>query len=158
MMFGAREGVVLHPSETPPWLTIYGDLCSMQPDRLIAEVLRDFDLRREDAPAASSVHTIRADLKPGREHRGLKNAVLELDAETKVLRRVVLYRETAGARLTTTFTLVETKNQDEIEYPLDGKEGKREFFSTDYKPEERRRLLSHLFGQRGPEWLRSLKK
>lgn len=157
MMAGAREGIVFHASETPAWLTMYGDLCSMQPDRLIAEVLRDFDLRREDPPAGSSVHTIKADLKPGRGH-ALKSALLELDAETKVLRRIVLHRETAGTRLTTTFTLVETKSQDEIEYPLDSMEGKREFFSTDYRPEERKRLLSNIFGPRAHEWIKALKK
>jgi hypothetical protein len=155
---GSKEGVLLQPAETPRWLTVYSDLCSMQPDRLIIEVLRDFDLRREDAPAGSSMHIIKAELKPGRWHPALKSAVLELDAETKVLRRVALRRVINDTTLTTTYTLVETKPQDEIQYPLDGQEGKREFYSSEYKPEERRRLLATLFGQRAAEWIKLMKK
>ncbi|MCE9531854.1 MAG: hypothetical protein K8T89_12125 [Planctomycetes bacterium] len=90
--FASREGALITPAETPRWLSVYSDLCSMQPDRLIAEVLRDFDLRREEATEGSPIHIITADLKPGRWHPALKGAVLELDSETKVLRRVVLQR------------------------------------------------------------------
>lgn len=159
MTFGPREGVLIEASETPRWLTVYSDLCSMQPDRLIAEVLRDFELHREDGPAGSPVHIIKADLKPGRWHPGLKGAILELDAETKVLRRVVLQRMAGeGVNLTTTYTLVETKNQDEIQYPLDGREGKREFYTASYKPDQRQRLLFPLFGQRASEWMRPMSK
>ena len=155
MTFGPFEGVLFKPDETPRWLSSYSDLCSMQPDKLIAEVLRDFDLHREDAPAGSPIHVIKADLKPGRWHPALKGAILELDAETKVLRRVVLQRVSPGGNLTTTYTLVETKSQDEIQYPLDGKEGKREFYTADYKPEQRQRILPLLFGQRASEWMRT---
>jgi hypothetical protein len=155
MTFGPREGVLFQPSETPRWLQVYGDLCSMQPDRLLAEVLRDFDLDREAAPDGSASHTIKATLKPGRWHPALKEAVLELDAETKALRRVTLRRvPVEGVNLTTTYTLLETKNQDEVEYPLDGREGKREFYTADYKPERRQQLLVPLFGQRASEWMR----
>jgi len=159
MTFGPREGVLLSPTETPRWLSVYSDLCSMQPDRLIAEVLRDFELHREDAPEGSPVHVIKADLKPGRWHPALKGAILELDAETKVLRRVTL-RRSAGddTPLTITYTLIETKSQDEIQYPLDGKEGKREFYTADYKPEQRQKLLYPLFGQRASEWMKPMPK
>jgi hypothetical protein len=158
MTFGPAEGILLTPAETPRWLSVSADVCSMQPDLLITEFLRDFDLRREETPG-SPVHTIMADLKPGRWHPALKSAILELDGETKVLRRVVLHRTTInGVNLTTTFTLIETKSQNEIQYPLDGKEGQREFYTADYKPEKQKALLAQLCDKRAAEWARPLIK
>jgi len=159
MTFGPREGILLTQAETPHWLSVYSDLCSMQPDKLLSDVLRDFDLQREDSPTDSSIQIIRANLKPGRFPAAVRSAVLEIDTETKVLRRLVLQRPAGGPgfqapSMTTTYTLLETKNQDEIEYPLDGREGKREFYTANYKPELRQKFVFPLFGQRAVEWMK----
>ena len=58
-------------------------------------MLRDFDLRREDSAdtgRSPTVQVVRATLKPGRRHPSIRSALIELDAESKVIRRLVLER------------------------------------------------------------------
>ena len=158
MTDGRTEGIRIAAHEAPQWLNAFGDLCTMQPEKLLGEVLRDFDLRREDDDK-SPVHLIRAELKPGRFHPSLRTAFLELDAESKVLRRVVLQRLWAGRTVTTSYTLIESltlANADR--YRLEGHlrkgSNQMEIYTAKYKPEERGRLMRILFGQRAADWFR----
>ncbi len=158
MTDGRTEGIRIGAHEAPQWLNAFSDLCSMQPENLISIVLRDFDLRREEDDK-SPVHVIRAELKPGRFHPSFRTAVLELDAESKVLRRVVLQRAWAGRTVTTSYTLIECMtlaNGDRyrIEGHLRKGSNKMEIFTADYKPEERGRFMRILFGQRAADWFR----
>ena len=76
-----------------------------------------------------------------------------------MLERVELHRKTAkGIDLTVTFTLEETKNQDEIEYPLDGKEGEREFYTAEHRAGTTIALFGVYFRQRAAGWMRPLPK
>ena len=76
MTFGADKGVLIAPTETPPLLTAYCDLCSMQPERLISDVLRDFDLHSEDPVATCRFKSLRrianraGGVLPSRAHAG----------------------------------------------------------------------------------------
>ena len=158
MTDGRTEGIRIGAHEAPQWLNAFSDLCTMQPEKLIGEVLRDFNLRREDDDK-SPVHVIRAELKPGRFHPSLRTCVLELDAESKVLRRVVLQRLWAGRTVTTSYTLIESltlANSDRyrIEGHLRKGSNKMEIYTSDYKPEERGRFMRILFGQRAADWFR----
>jgi hypothetical protein len=99
------------------------EMFSMRVETLLTEVLSDFDLKRETTEAVGAVatHRIRADLKPGATSPRLRAAVLEIDAETRVLRRLVLHRTRRGEPLATvTFTLVETRTQPDDTYTLEG--------------------------------------
>src|SRR4051812_28438563 len=98
MAFGSRRGIRFGPDEVPGWLAVGFDVWSMQPDTLLGEVLRDFDLRREppDPGQPGTTVTTRATPKPGHTHPKLRGARLEFDAETRVVRKLVLERTRIG--------------------------------------------------------------
>src|SRR5262249_30465772 len=98
-------------------------------------------------PAAPpGTRVIHAELRPGRIHPGLQSATLEIDAESKVLRKVVLTRALRGARLATvTFTLVETGRRSDARYQLEGHlDDGAVIYSRDNQPQRRRLLLLRL--------------
>jgi hypothetical protein len=89
-----HRGVRFESGEIPEALGLVCDVHSMRLETLLEDVLRDFDLRREEAAGSGGV-VIRAELKAGREHPNLRSAVLELDVESKVIRRLVVDRQFA---------------------------------------------------------------
>jgi outer membrane lipoprotein-sorting protein len=135
--------------ETPEYLALVCDVYSMKIETLLVDVLADFDLQR--VAGADGVYVIQAELKPGRTHPSLRSARLEIDAETKELRRVELERTFRGRHITTTFTLVETRTFDVSKYELDGHlREPHQIFSREFQPERRRGLAFGLFGAREP--------
>ena len=121
LAFGAvTRGVRLDPDEVPRSLEQASDLYSMQLETLLSNIRRDFTLTREPLPDSSGV-LISATLKPGRYSPTLRGATLELDPETKVVRKLVLNRVLNGQPFATvTYTLVETGTQDDAKYQLEG--------------------------------------
>jgi hypothetical protein len=121
LAFGAvNRGVRLDPDEVPRALEQASDLYSMQLETLLSNIRRDFTLTREPLPDSSGV-LISATLKPGRYSPSLRGATLELDPETKVVRKVVLNRVLNGQPFATvSYTLVETGAQDDSKYQLEG--------------------------------------
>ena len=83
MAFNTRRGIRPGPDELPSWLKVSFDAWSLQPDTLLGEVLRDFDLRREppDPGQPGTTVAIRATPKSGHTHPELRGARLEFDAE-----------------------------------------------------------------------------
>ena len=144
MAFGSRRGIRFAPDEVPGWLKVGFDVWSMQPDRLLGEVLRDFDLRREppgpDQPGTTVA--IRATPKPGHTHPGLRGARLEFDAETKVVRKLVLERTRTGRPFATvTYTLIDTQTRDDRLFELEGHlEAPYEIYTRENEPQNRRDL------------------
>jgi len=156
---GPKRGVRIDPEEAPRWLTMNCDISELRPEHLLNELLRDFDLTRE-AGSSPAVQVIRAELKPGRWTPALRSAVVELDTETKALRRVVLRRQPSGGRtVTTTYTLVETATQNDDRYRLEGHlVDPFEIYSTENQPQRRRDVLTLLFGPRGVDWIKPVPK
>jgi hypothetical protein len=124
---------------------------------LLGEILRDFDLVREEGETPAT-QVIRATRKPGRVAPPIRSAVLELDTETKALRRVVLDR--VGPRsITTTYTLVETQTQADDQYRLEGHlTSPYEIFTADHHPERRGPILQLPFGPRALDWFKPTPK
>jgi len=157
--FGGRAGVRLDADEVPRSLDAACDVMSMRPDTLLDDVLRDFDLRREPPAAdAPGVRVIDAALKPGHAHPALAAARLELDAETRVIRRLVLHRTRGGQPVATvTYTLVETAPQDDGKYALDGHLlPPAEVYTRDRDPARRRDILRLWLGG-AADWSRPKK-
>ncbi len=115
-----QVGIRFDPAEAvvPKELAITCAVCTMQLETLLGDVLRDFDLKSESPrrDADGWVDTIRATLKPGREQASVKAALLEIDGQTHVVRRLVLDRN----ETTVTYTLVKTGKLDEDQYKLEG--------------------------------------
>ncbi len=156
-----KEGVRFEADEAdeadlPPQLAVTCDVNSMRLETLLDEVLADFDLERADAPAGEP-RVVRARPKPGRGHPTLREAVLEIDAESNVLRRVVLSRALRGRPLArVTFTLIDAAPQPDASYQLEGHlDADASVFTREFRPLRRRPLLAALFaglaGQKSPE-------
>src|SRR4051794_27328767 len=144
MAFGSRRGIRFGPDELPGWLKVSFDAWSLQPDTLLGDVLRDFDLRREPPGPGQPGTTvaIRATPKPGHTHPEPRGARLEFDAETKVVRKLVLERTRMGQPLATvTYTLIDTQTRDDRLFELEGHlEAPYEIYTRENEPQRRRVL------------------
>lgn len=156
---GPHAAVRIEPKENPPrWLTVMCDTCEMRPEALLNEMLHNYNLTRHESPDQAVQH-IRAELKPNRWHSPLYKAELELDTDTKVLRKVVLYRSIGSNNNTTTYTLVETQTLPDDYYRIEANlTAPFKIFTADGPMEPRRRIMAQMFGPRGAEWIKPLPK
>ena len=122
--FGPHTAVRMEPDEVPYWLNLYCDLHSLNVEQLLGEVLSRFELTRETGPGDSGSSTIRIlatapiELRP---FPSIRTIELEIDAETRVIRRMVVRRVLNGQPFATvTYTLAETDALDPANYQLEG--------------------------------------
>jgi hypothetical protein len=155
MALGPRHGLRIEADEATEYLTRLCDLFSMRPETLLNDVLRDFELRREEA-ADAGMQIVSAEPRPERRHAAIRQATLEIDAESKVVRRVRLERAFLGQPMpTVTFTLAESRPPDEALYQLEGHlASPHRVFSRTAEPERRRELLMRWCGPQARRWLR----
>lgn len=113
-----KEGARLAANEVPEALAQACELRSLELESLLRTILADFDLRRE--PASSGADVIHAELKADTVSK-YRSALLEVDTESGVLRRVELHREHQGRVVAViSAALVESSLQDETNYTLEG--------------------------------------
>jgi hypothetical protein len=95
-------------------------------------------------------------MKPGRTHPSIKNVVLEIDAESRVVRRMVIERMyKVQPFATVTCTLVETQTLDDGKFQLEGHlVAAYTVYTHDFEPGQRRELLSRWFGRQVGSWFR----
>jgi hypothetical protein len=160
--FEPGRAVRLEPGEVPRWLSLCCDLYCIRLEQLLGTVLRDFTLEREtpdDEPAgavAPATQVVRAIMKPGRTHPSIKSVVLEIDAETRVVRRMVIERMYKGQPFATvTCTLVETETLDDDKFQLEGHlAAPYTIYTRDHEPGRRRELISRWFGPQVGSWFK----
>jgi hypothetical protein len=158
--FEPHRAVRLEPSETPRWLNLCCDLYCIRLEQLLGTVLRDFDLERETAGdgsgSVSGTQVVRANMKPGRSHPSIKSVVLEIDAESRVVRRMVIERMYKGQPFATvTCTLVETETLDDDKFQLEGHlVAPSTIYTRDFEPARRRELISRWFGPQVGSWFK----
>jgi hypothetical protein len=103
-------------------LAMICDINSMTVPALMDDVLADFTLRAEGpaADSAEATNIVWARLKPGRSHPFISAALLEIDARSDVLIRLVLWVTRDGRENgTVTFTLLDGARQDDSQYRLE---------------------------------------
>ena len=146
--YGRRAGLKLEPDEIPAWLDTSCDILSMQLETMLAEVLRDFTLTKDEKASGDGAVVIDAVGDPQRKAKWLKDARLEIDAETKVLRKVVVNRWDRERRLVTvTYTLAGMETQPDGSYQLEGRlETPSVVYTRTNKPEKRVEILTKLYG------------
>lgn len=154
-----KRGVRFDADEVPEFLAAGISIRSLQFETLLEEVLQDFELKR--MPGAG--HRIRAELKPGHSHATLRWAELDIDPDTKVVRRLVLQRTFHGTDVgTVTFTLEETGTQQDEAYQLEGHlDAGASIFTRENRVQRMRTLIEHFGPHFGPAFrnqLRSLLK
>lgn len=149
LALGTGKGFRFPAEETPVWLRLGAEVYSMQVDRLLDDVLRDFDLaRQEPMPGlpASSI-TIKATLKPGHRHPALRGALIEFDGQTRIIRKLVLERSRFGQPMATvTYWLVDTETRDDRLYELEGHLETPFEILNEMNEMQRRQLLGRFFG------------
>lgn len=119
-------GVVYEPDEINEPIATACDLMSLRTVTLLGELLADFDLARRDSRPGDPVR-IEAVFRPspGARPRLVRDVQLDVDLETKAIRKAVLRRNAPGPlggrhALTLTFTLAETGDLDPTRYSLVG--------------------------------------
>jgi hypothetical protein len=151
---GRKRGLRLEAAEVPPGLSRICDTHSMQFDRLLSQLLQDFELTWEspDATTLPQTRVVHAVRKPGRSRGSVQEARLEIDAETKVIRRLIVKRWSrtwsTGWRLdTATYTLVGSEAQPDLCYQPEGHlEAPFVIYSREHEPEKRNAILTRLYG------------
>jgi len=108
-------------ADLPKAVAVICAVNSMSVPRLMGEVLADFDLHADpsaqDADGAKTL--VWARLKPGRSHPLLSDVLLEIDPETNVLNRLVLWTTRDGhPNGTVTYTLRESSELSDDRYQL----------------------------------------
>jgi hypothetical protein len=154
MAFGPHRAIRFTRDEVPPWLALGCDIFAMRLETLLDEVLRDFVLERTtDGAGMPAAQVVTATVKPGHQHPNLRQARIEIDAETKVIRRLVLTRTRQGQPFATiTYTLVESRPQDDSKYVLEGHlAAPFEVFTPTTHPQECRKILDGWFDPRHGE-------
>jgi hypothetical protein len=153
--FGPHTAVRMDSDEVPLWLNVYCDLHSLNFEKWLGEVLNRFELAREtrSGDADRSTIVVRARAKPRAvtpQAPYVGSAELEIDAETRVVRRMVVRRLSNGEPFATvTYTLAETNTLDPAGYQLEGHlSSPYEMYTRDNKPDRRKELLYRWFGPR----------
>jgi hypothetical protein len=114
-----RLGLRFSPQDVPEPLARACDIRSVRLETLLRDVLKDCDVAWEGT--SGEQQTIRATPKAGREVHSLRRAILQINPRTRVVERLVLDRQLGGLPLATaTFQLIETGNQPERAYQLEG--------------------------------------
>jgi hypothetical protein len=158
---GPHTAVRMEPDEVPYWLNLYCDLHSLNVEQLLGEVLSRFELTRETSQRDSGSSTIRILARAPIELRpfpSIQTIELEIDAETLVIRRMVVRRTLNGQPFATvTCTLAETDALDPANYQLEGHlTDPSEIYTRDHEPQRRKELLTRWFESRAGRWLRPL--
>jgi hypothetical protein len=144
---GNNQAVVVHPEEMGLPLRYIGDLYTLNLETLLASFLRYCRLELSDE--AAGLRVITATPRRQWSNRPLRRAVIEVDRDTGVIRRLVLERELERISAVTTFTLVESRVADTSLYgPLGHLSPSGEVFGTETDIGDRRALIVSWFGTR----------
>jgi hypothetical protein len=161
--FGPHTALRMEPNEVPDWLNLYCDLHSLNVEQLLGDVLNRFDLTRETSASSSDASTIRVtararDRDIPRPVPSIEGAEIEIDAETRVIRRMVVRRVWKGEPFATvTYSLLETDALDPAVYQVEGHlSDPSEIFTRDHEPQRRKELLGRWFGARAGRGLRTI--
>ena len=159
--FGPHAAIQLEPAEVPDWLGLYCDLHSLNVEQLLGDVLGRFDLSRDDGPSADESSTIRVVARArsvAPRVPGVATVEMEIGAETRAIRRMVVRRTWNGQPFATvTYTLTETDDRDLSDYRVEGHlSDPSEVYTRDHEPQRRKELLTRWFGARPGRWPRPI--
>ncbi|MCC6511890.1 MAG: hypothetical protein IT423_22515 [Pirellulaceae bacterium] len=107
LTLGQRRAVVLDSEEMGAPLRYIGDLYSLNLETLLQSFLKHCQLEMSDGPGDTTM--IVATPRQQWSNRPLKRATIEIDRETKAIRKLVIEREFDRSSSIATFTLVESR-------------------------------------------------
>jgi len=153
MTLGPRRAIEVGADEMGIPLRYIGDLYTLHLETLLQNFLKHCRLERAEGPAGTDIITA----VPRRRwsERPLKRATIEVDRETKAIRRLVVEREySSQSSSVVTFTLVDSRLADEVMYRPQGHltEPYR-LFSRETEATKRRELMVNWFGPHAERWI-----
>jgi hypothetical protein len=140
-------GIRFEAAEVGEPISAWCDVLEMEVESLLEDLLRDFELSVEGT--AGEPFVIHARPRPERPHPRLLSATLELEPESKILKRVQLHKRIRGGGTAhVSFTHVESRPLIDSLYRLEGQLAEdAQIFSRDNLPERRRLVLFGIFGR-----------
>jgi hypothetical protein len=156
-----RRGLRIVPDEQGPGLLWMAELYGLRPETLLSQILAHCRLREDPRPGSSYPRIIHAEPRATSRQVWLRSATLELDAETKAVRKLTLKRanKTDGGTTTVTFTLIDTRPVEHARYGLEGNLVEPfQIYDRDTQPERRREILARWVGSRVDAWLKPAAK
>lgn len=150
---GPRRAVVVNPNEMGVTLRHIGDLFTLHLETLLQNFLKHCHLEMSEGPANSTI--IVATPKSQWSNRPLQRATIEVDRETKAIRKLVIEREFERSSSISTFTLVDSRLAEESLYGPEGHLSKPyRIFSNETNAKSRRELITNWFGPSSEQWMR----
>jgi hypothetical protein len=144
----SHNGVRVPFEQAPRPLQRIADLYTLKVDTLLNDVLQDCSLTESAVAPSSLTRMVVAVPRSERARLWLGNAELEIDTESRVLRRMVIVRNLLGKPLATvTFTLLETRPDDGTQYRLEGHLAEPiRVYEGNLEPKVKLALLARLLG------------
>jgi len=152
MTLGPKRAVVVNPNEMGVPLRYIGDLYTLNLETLLNSFLKYCRLEMSEGPGDSTI--IVATPRRQWSSRPLQRATIEVDRETKAIRKLVIEREFERSSSVSTFTLVDSRVADESLYGPEGHltEPYR-IFSSETNASRRRELINGWFGPTSEQWM-----
>jgi len=157
MTLGPRQAVVVSPDEIGLPLRYIGDLYTLNLETLLKSFLKHCSLELKAGPADSMIIVA----TPNRQwsSRPLKQATIEVDRETKAIRKLVIEREFERSTSVSTFTLVDSRVADESRYSPEGHLSEPYRISNiETTTARRREIITNWFGPMSEQWIQQQKK
>lgn len=156
-----QRGLRIAPDEQGPGLLWMAELYGLRPETLLSQILAHCRLREDARPGSNYPRVIHAEPRATARQVWLRSATLELDAETKAVRKLTLKRanKADGGTTTVTFTLINTRPVDHARYGLEGNLVEPfQIYDRDSQPERRREILARWVGPHLDAWLKPVPK
>jgi hypothetical protein len=156
-----QRGVRIAPEEQGPALIWSCELFGLRPETLLSHILVHCRLKEDSRPGSNYPRVVRAEPRPGNRQTWLRSAVLELDPETKAIRKFILNRQNqdGAGTSTVTFTLIDTRPVEDARYRLEGNLTEPfQVYDRDFEPARRREILTRWVGPNADAWLRPIIK
>jgi len=117
------QGLLFEPKELPPVVALTLAYLSVDFERLSLEILENFDLVTEESEPGGNrdIVTVLATAKPAAKDQHFQSARLEIDAASKVVRKMEVSRKVRkNETAVMTFTLLNEDSQPDASYTLEG--------------------------------------
>lgn len=154
LTLGSHRAIVIDRDEWGPALYQISSLYKLNLETLLQDVLKHCSLRHQEGPGGT--YAITATPQRRWIGGGLREATIEVDRETKAVRRLVIQRDIPqrGAS-TVTFTLVEARTPDESKYRPQGHlVAPYRLLTRETRLDNRREFLANWFGAAAERWLK----
>ncbi len=155
LTLGARRAIVINRDEWGPALHHISSLYTLNVETLLKDLCKNCSLEYKEGTQGTHFITATADRRWS--GRRLRQATIEVDRETKAVRRLEIQRDIPilGAS-TVTFTLVDSRAPDESKYRPQGHlVAPYRLLNRDTRLDLRRELLANWFGPLAERWIKT---